>query len=324
METHQPVRNATTCRFYSLGTMNEIEIFEPSKHILALAEKRVREINDHMSVFQPESDIARLNRMAGRRAVTLSRDTWELLALSKIICKESKGVFDITVRPLTALWAIETNKNQVPDGPDVLRARKLVDSRKLVCDAKNTQAYLKKAGQAVDLGGIAKGFAADEVKRILVENGVRSAIINLGGNVVVVGKRPDGQPWNIGIQNPAAPRGEFLGMLSVSDCAVVTSGNNERFFIKNGVRFHHILDPRTGWPAQSELLSVTVVCQNSVLADALSTALYVGGMQKLPLLQQYGAEAVFATEKGELFATEGLSDQFSVLTNITVKGNDHA
>lgn len=315
MEAHQLIRNATTCRFYSLGTMNEIEIFEPSEHTLALAEKRVHEINDQMSVFQPESDIGCLNRFAGRRAVTLSRDTWELLALSKTICEESEGVFDITVRPLTALWAIETNKNQMPDDSDILRARKLVDSRKLECDSKNTRAYLKKAGQAVDLGGIAKGFAADEVKRILVENGVRSAIINLGGNIVTVGKRPDGLPWSIGIQNPAAPRGEFLGMLPVFDCAVVTSGSNERFFIKNGVRFHHILDPRTGWPAQSGLLSVTVVCQSSVLADALSTALYVGGMQKLPLLQQYGAEAVFATEKGELFATKGLSSRLSVLAN---------
>lgn len=306
-------RDAMHCRFLSLGTMNEIQTFEAAEDALILAENRVREIDDRMSVFKEESDIACLNRYAGRHAVTVHRDTWQLLALSKSICEASEGAFDITVRPLTALWGIGKSKNRVPSDGEIANVQKLVDSRKLLCDARHPRAYLKKAGQAVDLGGIAKGFAADEVKRILLENGVKSALINLGGNIVAVGKQPDGQPWNIGIQNPAAPRGEFLGMLSAADCAVVTSGSNERFFIKDGERFHHLLDPRTGRPARSGLLSVTVICPNSVMADALSTALFVGGMQKSSLLQKYDAEAIFATEQGEIFATQGLSGQFSVL-----------
>lgn len=314
-------RDATHCRFLSLGTMNEIQTFEAAEDALALAEKRVREIDDRMSVFKEESDISRLNRYAGRHAVTLHRDTWQLLALSKSICEESEGAFDITVRPLTALWAIGKNQNRIPSDIEIAKVQKSVGSRELMCDARHTRAYLKKAGQAVDLGGIAKGLAADEVKRILLENGVKSALINLGGNIVAVGKRPDEQPWNIGIQNPAAPRGEFLGMLSATDCAVVTSGSNERFFIKDGERFHHLLDPRTGRPAQSGLLSVTVICPDSVMADALSTALFVGGMQKISLLKKYDAEAIFATEQGKIFATQGLSGQFSVL--IDAKGEEY-
>lgn len=316
--------NAMHCRFVSLGTLNEIQLFEKSETALACAKKRVCEMDDHMSVFKPESDIARLNAAAGHQMVTLHADSWKLLALSKTIYEESEGAFDITIRPLAALWAIGKNQNRIPSSADIEKCRKLVSGRNVICDQEYTRAFLKNPGQAVDLGGIAKGFAADEVKRILRKNGVNHALINLGGNVVTIGKRPDGEPWRIGIQNPTEPRGSFLGTLSVSDCAVVTSGSNERFFMKDGVRYHHILDPRTGWPAQSGLLSVTVVCQSSVIADALSTALFVGGVKMIPLLQKYGAEAVLATEQGELFATQGLSGKFSALTDKEAKGYCYA
>ena len=129
----------------------------------------------------------------------------------------------------------------------------------------------------MDLGGIAKGYAGDEARRILSENGVQDALINLGGNIVAMGCNPRGNPWRIGVQNPLRPRGESLLTLSVQDACVVTSGVNERFFMKNGVRYHHILDPRTGMPVQNSLLSATVISASGTDADALSTALFVTG-----------------------------------------------
>lgn len=317
MQGFSPQGDALYGRFMSLGTLNEIELFGGAADVLAQAEKRVHEIDDCMSAFKPASDISRLNAFAGRKAVDLHPETLALLAMAKTIWAESRGAFDITVRPLTKLWAIGKEGETILPACEIARARKLVGSRRLVCDTKRMRAFLKKPGQAVDLGGIAKGYAADEVKRILVENGVQSALVNLGGNIAAVGARPDGSPWCVGIQNPVAPRGACLARLSVSDCSVVTSGSNERFFIRDGMRYHHILDPRTGWPAQSGFLSVTVVCKRSVVADALSTALFAGGMRQLPLLRKYGAEAVIATERGELYATRGLSGRLEILSEQT-------
>jgi thiamine biosynthesis lipoprotein len=174
-----------------------------------------------------------------------------------------------------------------------------------------TGVALKKTGQSLDLGGIAKGYAADEVRHILTKNGVKSAMINLGGNIVAIGRRPDGKPWQIGIQNPLQPTGIYLGVISAEDKTVVTSGCNERFFMKDGVRYHHIIDPRTGKPAQSGLLSVTAVCKNSAEADALTTALFILGQEKgLKLLKKFKAEAIFVKEDLSVFATPGLAKCF--------------
>jgi thiamine biosynthesis lipoprotein len=161
----------------------------------------------------------------------------------------------------------------------------------------NSSAALRNKGQKLDLGGIAKGFAADEAKRILIENGVKSALINLGGNILTLGNKEDGSPFRIGIQNPLRQTGQFIGVLSASDRTIVTSGTNERFFVKDGIRYHHIINPHTGYPAQTGLLSVTVVCENSMYADALTTSLFVLGVEKgLKLLEQTGDEAIFITD----------------------------
>lgn len=303
-------------RFEALGTLNEITVYERTgSTLLNSVERRVREIDDLMSVFKPDSDIAKLNRASGHAPVPLHPETVRLLALSKTVAEQSGGAFDVTIGPLTALWKIGLRRNEIPPLRKINRAKKLVNSTTLISDVLNSKAALAKPGQTVDLGGIAKGYAADEAKRILLADGIQSALIDLGGNVVALGTRPDGLPWKIGIQNPLAPRGVFLGWLHAEDRTVVTSGCNERFFIRDGKRFHHILDPRTGQPADSGLLSVTVVCGHSVMADALSTALFVLGLEQgLLLLQKFHAEAVFATEQGKIFVTNGLSGQFTAIS----------
>jgi FAD:protein FMN transferase len=204
-------------------------------------------------------------------------------------------------------------RNFITSVREITELLPLVGYKGLRLDDETTSAELQKEGQAVDLGGIAKGYAADEVKRILMENGITSAMINLGGNIAALGCRPDGKPWRIGIQNPLSPTGEFLAVIPVEDGAVVTSGSNERFFIEDGVRYHHIIDPRTGRPARSGLLSVTVVCGNSADADALTTALFVldreGGMK---LLEITGTDAVFVSESLEITAIGGLAGKIEI------------
>ena len=191
-----------------------------------------------------------------------------------------------------------------------------MDYRKLILEEEDHRAALIYEGQAIDLGGIAKGYAAEEVKRVLIENNVKSALINLGGNILAIGVQPDGEPWKIGIQNPMEPTGTYFGTLAVADKTVVTSGSNERFFIKDGIRYHHILDPRTGMPARSEILSVTAVCDCSTDADALTTSVFVLGPERgMELAQKLKAEMIFVTENLDVMVSNGLRGQFNLLNH---------
>ena len=239
-------------QFEALGTLNEIKIFGCfDDSVLDIAAQRVFEIDNRMSAFKSNSDISKLNRNAGRNPTIINSETLKLLNIAKAFGELSNGVFDITVKPLVELWGIGKKQNFIPTRREIKKVLKLVNYRNIVTDKKNSVAYIKKLGQAIDLGGIAKGYAADEVKRILIESGITSAVINLGGNVSTIGMRPELKPWIIGIQNPLANTGEYLGILSVTEKTIVTSGSNERFFIKDGVRYHHILDPRTGQPLKA-------------------------------------------------------------------------
>jgi thiamine biosynthesis lipoprotein len=313
MFTGKSLECAAEKTFPALGTINYIKIYggrEPEK-ILQEAAGRISEIESRMSAFLPDSDISKLRRNAGNGFVKISKETFRLIKTAVEFGGLTDGAFDITVRPLVELWGIGKKGNFIPSPQEIRQALRMVNYKDIELDDESCSAALKQPGQSVDLGSIAKGYAADEVKRILLENGIQSAMVNLGGNVVAVGSRPDGQPWKIGIQNPLAPTGEFLGVLSVTDKTVVTSGSNERFFIKDGVRYHHILDPRTGAPAQNSLLSVTAVCENSTHADALTTALFLRGPEEsAPLLKKMGAEAIFIDTNLSVTATGGLNEYF--------------
>lgn len=301
-------------QFFALGTINYIKIFGcKSERLLDQAVDRVSVIEQHMSAFLMDSDISHINAAAGTGSVSIHRDTMLLLKRGTEFSHLSEGAFDITVRPLVELWGIGKKKNYVPEKQELQSALKLVNYKDLVLDEANSHAALKQPGQAIDLGGIAKGYAADEVKRLLKDNQVSSALINLGGNIVTIGKRPEGGLWQIGLQNPLARTGEYLGKLSVSEKTIVTSGSNERFFIRDGIRYHHILDSKTGYPASSSLLSVTVVCDCSMDADALTTALFVLGVREgMQLLKKYHADAIFITENLGLYLTEGLINHFTI------------
>lgn len=298
--------------FPSLGTINTIIAFgKNSEEAINAASERVLQINDKMSAFKNGSDIVKINLSAGKKAERIDKDTFDLLKRSLEFSRLSKGAFDITVRPLTALWAFGKNQNYVPSKEEIEKVLPLVNYEDLQLDDKSCTAYLKKEGQAIDLGGIAKGYAADEVKRILLQHKIKNALINLGGNIVTLGSNPEGKDWCIGIQNPMSSRGQYIGSITATNQTIVTSGSYEQFFIKDGIRYHHILDPRTGYPANTKLLSVTAICENSTAADALTTAIFVSGVtEAVPLLKSENAQAIFIMENQDVFVTEGLQNNF--------------
>lgn len=301
--------------FQALGTNNYIKIYNTQEeHILQQAIDRVNEIEERMSAFLPFSDISQINENAGIKMVPVHADTMLLLKSCMKYASLSGGRFDMTIRPLVELWGIGKKDSYIPSIEEIRSVLALVNYQDLLLNEKDGLAGMRNAGQKIDLGGIAKGYAADEIKRILLENNIKNALINLGGNVLTMGHSPENDEWKIGIQNPLAQTGIYLGILKVFEKTIVTSGSNERFFIKDGVRYHHILDCSTGYPAQSGLLSVTVVADKSMDADAMTTALFVMGLNEgISFIKQMQVEAIFITEKYEVFITDGLLNNYTVI-----------
>ena len=294
--------------FQAFGTYNQIMAEVDCLPLLEECRSLCEAIEAKFSAFQPTSAIAEISAQAGIRPVAIDEETFFMLKRAQDFSNLSKGAFDITIRPATALWGIGKKGDYVPDSQDLEQLNELVDYKGLVLDQKNGTAMLQKAGQQIDLGGIAKGYAADKARDHLVQKGCSSALINFGGNIATIGEKQNGESWQVGVQNPLAKRGEFIGTVSLTDQTMVTSGVNERFFIRDGKRYHHILDPRTCRPADSSLLSVTVVGNRSIDMDALSTALFVLGPDEgAKLANQTGCHALFILTNREIFATEGFT-----------------
>ncbi len=249
------------------------------------------------------SDVWRINEAGGPIAV--APETAEMLREGLKISEASGGAFDPTVEPETKLWNFSAETPALPDAQALAEAATHVDYRKLVLDG-DTVSLPDDMG--LDLGGIAKGYIADRLSEFLRARGVSSALINLGGNVLTIGRRAtDDQPWVVGIQDPEAEGGANKVTFRAENLSVVTSGNYQRFFIMNGIRYHHLLDPATGWPVENGLDSVTILSESSAVGDALSTACYVLGLDKgMELVKQYdGVDAVFIGTDGSVTMTDG-------------------
>lgn len=251
------------------------------------------------------SDIWRINHADGA-PVQIAPSTAELLTLA-ISCGEfSGGLFDITVGRLCALWDFG-GVPMVPEQKSLAGAQATVGYQQLRVDGNTAQLVNPQAW--LDLGGIAKGYIADKLAVFLREAGVKAAVIDLGGNIVTVGQKPGGKPWNIGVEQPFSGHSALIGSLSLGEAAIVTSGIYERQFEQNGQLYHHILDPATGWPATSDVVSVTVVSENAAWGDALSTIIIVAGSEKsLQLLEQAPdvRSALLQLKNGELIQYGGL------------------
>ena len=299
---------------FALGTIINQEIYGANaQQISDEAMTRIKYLEDLMTFNAPGGDINKLNEHAGQGFVVLNPETISVLKTARKISDLSEGAaFDITVAPLVKLWNIgQTDNPAVPPAEAIKKLVPLVNYRDVQIDEANNQASLARAGQMVDLGGIAKGYAGDVVREIYRKNGVKSAIINLGGNVVALGGKPDGSAWSIGIQDPRSETGEIVGIVKVTDKAVVTSGDYQRYFELDGKRYCHIIDPHTGYPVDSGLMSVTIITSSSTEADGLSKAFVLGLDKGLELVQRYGqAEAIFITTDKKIYVTPGLRGNF--------------
>lgn len=267
-----------------------------------------------MSAFKENSEISKINLNAGVVLEKVSKDTYFVVKNSIKYSNILEGTFDPTIRPLVKLWNIGAEKEFIPKKINIEEALKLVNYNDVILDESNHSVMLKNKKQALDVGGIAKGFAADEVRDIFYKHNIKSALIDLGGNIFALGSKADNTPWKVGIQNPLKPRGEHIGILSVADKSVVTSGNYERYFMKDGERFHHIIDPKTGYPSQSKIISATIISDNSIDGDGLSTGVYILGIDKaLRIIEEIqGIEAIFITEDKKVYITSGIKDVFEL------------
>lgn len=303
---------------YVLGTLISLRAFgNKAEKAVNEAIEKLNDIDDKMSVFKEESDISKINSKAGVTPQAVSKDTYFVVKNAVEYSQILEGTFDPTIRPLVKLWNIGNDKETIPKKAKIEEALKLVNYNDVILDESNCTIMLKNKYQALDIGGIAKGFAADEVRDIFHKQKVKSALIDLGGNIFALGSKDDGTPWRVGIQNPFESRGDFVGILSVKDKSIVTSGNYERYFMKDGQRFHHIIDPKTGYPSQSKIISATIISDNSIDGDGLSTGVYILGINKaLKIIEAIeGIDAIFITEDKKVYTTSGIDKNIFILTN---------
>ncbi len=291
---------------FAMDTFMELRAYS-DESVLQGAVELIKSIESRLSVTDENSEIFKLN--SGQND-SVSHETAELLKTALSICASTNGALDVTIYPVVRAWGFTTGSYRVPGADELRELLGLVDHSKV---GINGDSVVLPHGMMIDLGSIAKGYTGDEVAAYLKENGVSSALLNLGGNIHAVGSKPDGSAWKIAIRDPLG--GGLLGSVSVTDKAVVTSGGYERYFEQDGKKYWHIIDPSTGMPADSGLLSVTVIGENGALCDGLSTALFVMGLDGSAEYWKThtGFEAVFLTSGGRIYVTEGLVGNFTPL-----------
>ena len=298
-----------------LGTVCSVRVLDGgSKAALDAAFARLREIEAAMSANAEGTVVAAINAAAGLSPVAAPSDVRFVTSKALGYAAMSGGAFDPTIGPIVKLWNIGLDGERIPSAAEIAAALPLVDYRAVRVDDGAGTVFLPRAGMLLDLGAIAKGYAADEVARVLREKRVKAAVIDLGGNVMVMGEKPDGSPWRVGIQNPFDERGAHIGVASLrGGSTVVTSGVYERYFIgEDGTRYHHILDPATGAPVRNGLMSVTVISDSSVDADGLSTTLFSLGLERGMALAESleHVEAVFIDEGKKVYMSSGAAESF--------------
>lgn len=271
-----------------------------------------------MSVWREESDISRVNRAAGDQPVPVSSEVREVLAVARQISDWTGGKFDVTFGALSDLWKFDQDQDDsVPDPDEVQRRLPLIDYRALLIDDQAGTAFLSRAGMRAHLGGIGKGYAIDRAVRVLRDRGLADFMIQAGGDLYVAGRRGD-RPWRLGINDPRGPGGRSFASVELTDSTFSTSGDYERFFIKDGRRYHHILDSDTGEPARG-CRSVTIAAPRAVVADGLSTGVFAMGpdagmalIERLP-----DVEGVIVTDRNDVLISSGLRDRLTILAPLT-------
>lgn len=298
-----------------IGTVCTISLYDnKDSAIIDKCFNRLRELEDILSINKLNTELDKVNEMAGKEPVKVGDDTFTVVAEGLKYSKLSQGALDITIGPLVKLWGIGTENAKVPTENEINEKKSLINYNDLVLDEQNKTIFLKRQNMIIDLGAIAKGYAADELAKLLKANNANSAIIDLGGNIFALGNKPDGSKWKIGVQDPENARGDSIGFIEVINKSIVTSGIYERYFEANGKKYHHILNPTTGYPYENEILGVSIISDKSIDGDALSTTLFALGIEKgLEFIDsQEGVEALFISKDHEVYLTKGLKDNFNL------------
>lgn len=293
--------------FFAMDTAMEFTVYGKAS-LLEGAQNLVCGLEAEVSVTDPDSALYAVNQ-AGRG--TLTGSAGDLMGRALALCGRTGGALDISIYPVVRAWGFTTGVYQVPEEDSLRELLVHVDHSQVQFDAETGAVSIPK-GMQLDLGSVTKGYAGSLAAEYLRENGVESALLSLGGNIQTVGGKPDGSPWKIGVKDPRG--GTPMMVLSVRDQAVVTSGGYERYFEQDGRTYWHIMDPSTGYPAESGLISVTVVGADGLVCDGLSTALFVMGLERAAMFWQESDdfEAAFVTEEGEIYITAGLASSFAL------------
>ena len=269
----------------------------------AMAE--VRRLDGMMSLYKDDSEITKVNLAAGKQPVSVSPEMIEVAEAAARISELTNGAFDVTIGPFSVLWQMRLNEGRVPTDEEIANITPRVNYRNIMIDKKASTLFLKNPHMIMDFGGVAKGYAADKAAAVIKRLGIDNGIVAIAGDIRVLGRRPDGSPWRIGVQHPRE-HDKTLTVLDLSDKSISTSGDYERFRMVKKKRYHHILDPRTGKPS-SGMISVTVVGDSGALVDPLTTALFIMGTEKgMKLVKELGCEAIFEDDQGRIVMTDGI------------------
>lgn len=306
---------------FMMDTVMTVTLYEgESDAIFDKVFGRLEEIEQNMSATIKDSEVNKVNDNAGIEPVKVSDDMYFVLKEAKNHAEISNGAYEPTIGTLVKTWDIkagERERDWIPTEEDIEKAKGLVGYERLELLDDN-MVFLKDEGMRLDLGGIVKGYSADEVSRILTENGVKHAMIDLGGNIFAHGDKINGDYWRIGVQNPFDDTGIHLGVMKLKNQSIVTSGDYERYFEKDGKKYHHIIDRNTGYPSDNEITGVTIVSDRSIDGDVLSTTMFVLGVDKgMELINSLdGIDAVFVTKDKSIYLSDHIKDNFELREDI--------
>lgn len=304
---------------FLLGTYTRIRVYdEGKKEALTPAFERIKVLGDKITINEHGSEIDAVNENAGIQPVKVSPEIYQLVKKAKEYSVESEGAFNLVIGGITQLWRIGFDDARKPSQAEIDQALKTLNYNKVQLDDTNQTVYLEEKGMIIDLGAIAKGYIADEVGIVLREEGVTSGIIDLGGNVLVIGHSNRGadQPWKIGIQDPNDARGSVIGSIEEMDKSVVTSGIYERYLELDGEKYHHIFDTKTGYPVDNDVASVSIITDHSIDGDALTTLVFAKGIEAgLKFVEEKtpkGTDAIFISHEGKVYVTSGIKETFEL------------
>lgn len=304
---------------FIMGTVVNVTVVDHDEIEASLKMEEVfnemRRIEKLMAMHAEGSDVYKVNAAAGEKAVGISPETLTVIREAQHVAPLTSGKFDITIGALTALWDLENNgkKMFIPPPEEVRAAKEGMGLDEVAVDEAAGSVFLKRKGMALDLGGIAKGYAVDRAVELLRQAGISGGIVDAGGDLRLFGRKPDGTIWRTGIQHPRDPNG-ILAVLELTDIAIITSGDYERYFVKDGIRYHHILDPATGYPA-GDCQSVTIITHDTAYADALGTGVFILGPEKgMELINsREELEGIIVTSGGEVLVSKGLKGKVEIL-----------